>query len=245
MVGLDAKEPKIEPMRVVDVPKTVDEMLVANEGDPWARYKGGHPVDNVEKTIFPLQLKTTIYLRWLDGIRRREHWTINRGDSVLVYSAAENSLPRWKRTINQTIQTLINRFLGVFPYLSTPEQRKRGKEAGDKLRATIAQHIGDRAADLISLDNLVTAVRAQKRGYASALVTKLMDLADEQGRGVWLFTHERTVGFYAQFGFKRIAHFTVGDDNPTWTEKPVVMCMMLREPKTDSPQHVTEQKTDS
>lgn len=130
---------------------------------------------------------------------------------------------------------IIKRFLAVFTYFSTKEQQKRDKEAHEKEQATVAKHLGDRVSNLISLDNLATAVKAQRKGYASALVVHLTDLADKQGRGVWLFTHERTVSFYAQHGFERIGHFVVGDNNPTWTEKPVVMCMMLREPKTDPP----------
>lgn len=49
---------------------------------------------------------------------------------------------------------------------------------------------------------------------------------DRQGRGVWLFTHEDVVGFYAQFGFRKIGYLVVGEDNPAWTERPVVMCLV-------------------
>ncbi|KAH9937504.1 uncharacterized protein B0H18DRAFT_1113329 [Fomitopsis serialis] len=227
--------PKIEPMRVVDVPKAVEDAIVANEDDPWHRYKCGYPVDAGKRTVFPLQMRSAIYLGWLDAIRRREHWTINRGESILVYSAAENSLSPWQRAINNVAGAITKRLLAVFTYFKTKEQQKRDKEAHEKEQAVVAKHLGDRVANLISLDNLATAVKAQRKGYASALVRHLTDLADKQGRGVWLFTHESTVGFYARLGFERVSHFVVGDNNPTWTEKPVVMCMMLREPKTDSP----------
>lgn len=45
-----------------------------------------------------------------------------------------------------------------------------------KLEAAVIRCLGERLPDLISLDNLATARRAQQRGYASALVTHLTEL---------------------------------------------------------------------
>ena len=53
-----------------------------------------------------------------------------------------------------------------------------------------------------------------------------MPQGDRQGRGVWLLTNERVVIFYAQLGFRKIGDFAVGDGNPAWKEKPVVMCIV-------------------
>ncbi|KAI0728653.1 hypothetical protein C8Q72DRAFT_917492 [Fomitopsis betulina] len=215
-------------MRVVDVPKTTEDIFDANEADPWMRYKFAGTLPS-RWSVLSVSFRFTIWFNWLNAIRWHEHWTINRGDSILVYSAAENAVPPLQRAVNKFTKALIQRFLGLFVYFITDEQRKRRKETAEKVEAAIVEYLGERVRDLISLDNLATAKRAQRRGYASALVTHLTDLGDRQGRGVWLLTHEDVVGFYAQFGFKKIGHLTVGDDNPAWTEKPVVMCLLLRE----------------
>lgn len=64
---------------------------------------------------------------------------------------------------------------------------QRRKETAEKVEAAIVEYLGERVRDLISLDNLATAKRAQRRGYASALVTHLTDLVRTSGI-------ERTVG---------------------------------------------------
>lgn len=44
------------------------------------------------------------------------------------------------------------------------------------------------------------------------------------GRTTWLMSSNIEVpGFYESFGFRSVATITLGEDNPTWTEAPVVM----------------------
>ncbi|KAH9937503.1 uncharacterized protein B0H18DRAFT_1113328 [Fomitopsis serialis] len=225
-------KPKVELLRYADVPRTVERMMYARNESVLHHYVFDTPDADKNPTL-PYRDRIQIFLSWTDGVRRHELLTVNRGDSVLLYSPAPESVCKRRKAGNKVIRSLIQRMLSVFYLFYTKEQRKRTAELDEVSSAAITIALGDRLPELISLVNLVTAAEKQGLGYASSLVNFLLDLAAAQGRGVWLLTHDQTVGFYERFGFKKVGQFSVGEHNPTWTEDPITNCILLWEPDTD------------
>jgi len=226
-----------EPLTFGDLPHTVDATVRANWDDPLGKYADYTPDSRETPAQRASRLKISMYTMFIDDIRRHEVWTINHGDSILRFSPAPVTVPRGRKTLNGLINGFVRRFLNLFTLFRSKEQKKRRVEIHEKLTAAIASALGDRVAELISLDGLSTAPEKQGLGYASVLVDELVAMADAQSRGTWLTTTHQTQTFYAQFGFKTIATFSVGEANPTWREDPVIVCLMQREPETMSLLH--------
>ncbi|KAH9911675.1 uncharacterized protein BXZ73DRAFT_1473, partial [Epithele typhae] len=83
-----------------------------------------------------------------------------------------------------------------------------------------AEGVGDRKAEMFELIMLETTPEKQGRGYASALVKALNDLADAEERAVWVRTSDAS-GFYATLGYVTVAHGMIAEDNPEWDGPPV------------------------
>ncbi|KAH9835739.1 uncharacterized protein C8Q71DRAFT_858589 [Rhodofomes roseus] len=235
-----AVDPEVELLRYADVPRTVERMMYARNNSVLHHYIFGTPDAHKNPTL-PYRDRIQLFLSWADGVRRRELLTVNRGDSLLLYSPAPESVPRRRKTTNKMIHGLIRRILSVFDPFYTKEQRKRMKELRETSAAAIEATLGQRVSELISIDNLVTAFEKQGLGYASTLVNYILDLAVEQKRSVWLLTNEHTVGFYARFGFKEVERYSLGEHNPTWTEDPVISCILLWEPESRAFDSETEE----
>lgn len=225
-------KPKVELLRYADVPRTVERMMYARNESALHHYMFDTP-DADQNPTLPYRDRIQIFLRWTDGVRRHELLTINRGDSVLLYSPASESVCNWRKAINKVMRSLIHRLLSVFYLFYTREQRRRMAELDEVSSAAITTALGDRLPELISLDNLVTAAEKQGLGYATSLVNFVLDLAAAQSRGVWLLTDDHTVGFYERFGFTKVGQYSVGEHNPTWTEDPITSCILIWEPDTD------------
>ncbi|KAH9937501.1 uncharacterized protein B0H18DRAFT_199934 [Fomitopsis serialis] len=221
-----------EPLTFGDLPYTVDAAVRANWDDPLGNYADYTPDSRETPAQRASRLRISMYTMFIDDIRRHEIWTINHGDSILRFSPAPVTVPRGRKALNGLINSIVRRFLKLFTLYQSKEQKKRRTEVHEKLTAAIASALGDRAAELISLDGLCTAPEKQGLGYASVLLDELFTMADAQSRGTWLITTHRTQTFYERFGFKTIASFSVGETNPTWKGDPVIVCLMLREPET-------------
>ncbi|PSR74968.1 hypothetical protein PHLCEN_2v9382 [Hermanssonia centrifuga] len=75
---------------------------------------------------------------------------------------------------------------------------------------------------MFEIVHLVTISAKRGRGYASALVRMVTDMADQQGRATWLASSNVAVNtdFYNSLGFVTVKQFMLGDDNPMWKEAP-------------------------
>ncbi|KZT06783.1 uncharacterized protein LAESUDRAFT_137040 [Laetiporus sulphureus 93-53] len=224
--------PTCKPLKYKEVPRAVYVTLMANDNDPLKHYMDDTP-DSRRSNNRDLRTRTALYLMFTDAVRRHEAWAVDGGDSVIMYTSAPDLLPRFRRVMNSFVRKTIDHFLRLLrkPML-TRQQIMRRQKVDQKVTVATEEAIGSRAKELFYVSGLSTRPGKQRRGYASALVKLVTSLADEQCRGVWLYTNKRTTGFYAQFGFTTIKSFAVGEDDPTWTEVPVVMCIMLREPQT-------------
>ncbi|EPT04154.1 hypothetical protein FOMPIDRAFT_84736 [Fomitopsis schrenkii] len=232
----DGLMPEVELLRYGDVARTVARMLY------FVKNNAQHHYDAHKNPTMPYRDWLAILLRWMDGVRRHEILTINRGECVLLYSPAPETVTGWRASVNKVVGNAISRLMGVFRFFFTAEQRKRMKELAQNRRAAIAATFEKGTTrKLISIENLVTVTDKQGLGYASTLVNHVLHLAQSQKRGVWLSTNERNIGFYDRFGFKKVGQYSLGENDPIWAEGPVTQYILLREPaspQTEAPSPV-------
>ncbi|PCH33470.1 hypothetical protein WOLCODRAFT_160089 [Wolfiporia cocos MD-104 SS10] len=221
--------PECKDLQYSQIPHLVPGLVRANKDDPLKHYLTDTPDANQNPTS-ARQEKTALYLFALDSVRRHEGWTVGDGDALLVFSPASNTVPRRRKLVNQLFSSVIRSILQMYAMLNTKQQKKRSEEMSTKLQSAQKEALKGREGDLISLNLLATAPQKQGRGYASVLVDRLTAIADAQRRGIWLLTNLYTTGFYERFGFVTIKDIVLGDDDPTWTKAPVIVCIMLREP---------------
>ncbi|KAF5326697.1 hypothetical protein D9619_004499 [Psilocybe cf. subviscida] len=118
----------------------------------------------------------------------------------------------------------------------TPEQEQRSKERGIKHRAALAEAFpSDRRENMYYLQGLVTDPAQQGRGLGSAVLRAFTACADKSRRGCWLIsTNANNSGFYNSHGFKTAASYLLGDQNPNWKKKPVLVEIMIRQPEDET-----------
>ncbi|GLB42479.1 putative acetyltransferase (GNAT) domain containing protein [Lyophyllum shimeji] len=113
-----------------------------------------------------------------------------------------------------------------------PEAKKRQQEIVEKTRNALERALGDRIDKMWLVESLWTDPASQGRGYGGALLDSVTILADWAGQSTWLqSSNVANTAFYERHGFETLAIVLLGDENPTWHEKPVVMSIMVREPR--------------
>ncbi|PCH33449.1 hypothetical protein WOLCODRAFT_111854, partial [Wolfiporia cocos MD-104 SS10] len=120
--------------------------------------------------------------------------------------------------------------LGLFTRLISAEQRKRREEGNDKLEAFIKNKFGDKINEMLRLHLLATAPDKCGHGYAKKLVEVVTAQADNECRSTWLLSSNvANTKFYERFGFITVGEVSLGESNPTWTDAPIIMPVMVRE----------------
>ncbi|RPD62152.1 hypothetical protein L226DRAFT_535520 [Lentinus tigrinus ALCF2SS1-7] len=210
-------EIEVKPLRYSDIPRAVRCTYAATRVESVSRY-----FDDADRGPLKLPQMLFVTLSFVDNVRLGRAVTINHGDSVLSYrepgDARAGPLLSWVLK------------LPFFDRVKSSELRKREIEVGTKLRAMIKSALGDRVSEMMELSGLATAPAKQGRGYATALVKYLNDMADARGRAVWVFTDDAK-WFYEELGYVLVAEDWAGVDNPKWNGDPVPLRVMLREPK--------------
>ncbi|KAI0065974.1 hypothetical protein BV25DRAFT_1821701 [Artomyces pyxidatus] len=117
-------------------------------------------------------------------------------------------------------------------FFKTPQQCRRWNEFADKHKEAMDAVIGDQKDWYISIDELFTHPTYQGRGYASALVNTVVQMADDLHRPTWLIssTPENAV-FYHTFGFDTVLEIELGEGDPDWKSSPLVVPVMVRQRK--------------
>ncbi|EAU84636.1 hypothetical protein CC1G_00155 [Coprinopsis cinerea okayama7 len=166
----------------------------------------------------------------LGWIRRKIAITINGGASLVVATPAPSSTgPGGPK--DKFLDWLLNVTLKFSERISPRERRRRQREVRDKLRPIIDEKIAPRQNDMIHVTLVCTEPESQGRGYASALLDTITRLADILGVACWLESSNiANEPFYNSHGFKSVGNAVVGDQNPDWGEKPVIVQIMIREP---------------
>ncbi|TFY54738.1 hypothetical protein EVJ58_g8681 [Rhodofomes roseus] len=112
----------------------------------------------------------------------------------------------------------------------TAEQKKRIAEMMSKQDAAIKSALGDKIQGMFAVEGLATHPNKQGRGYGSALMAAANAKADALGVASWLSSSNiANTAFYESCGFAVVKEFAIGEDNPTWTEPPVIVRIMARE----------------
>ncbi|EKM52805.1 uncharacterized protein PHACADRAFT_186867 [Phanerochaete carnosa HHB-10118-sp] len=216
-------------MQYKDVPKAYEVLKKSTASDPSDRYMCNTP-DNHKKTkLWKAGRKAAIYLHFYKIVYDKTAWTINHGESLVNLGDPT----RKESPLDKLINFLFVRLTGGIRELTrSEEQRKRFNEFMSKASSTAKEVLGDKISQMIEVDSLATAPERQGRGYASTLVRLATDLGDARGVQSWLLSsNTANRGFFHELGFEIVATFYLGDDNPTWTEQPIPVDIMAREPK--------------
>lgn len=120
---------------------------------------------------------------------------------------------------------------------------QRGAEWGAKFKKTVEEVLGDRKESMWYLAEVATHPDHQGHGYGSALIRQFTEQvcvvksikklsvvlertfqADAHGCASWLMSSNvNNTGFYNSLGFVTEADILMGDDDPDWDTKPVVI----------------------
>ncbi|KAI0335568.1 hypothetical protein GY45DRAFT_811022 [Cubamyces sp. BRFM 1775] len=203
---------EVAPMKYAHVPRGADMLQRAFVNDPVMVYYGS--VDTAP--FFHTRWKIRHNLTLLDAVHQERVLTINGGESLLEYGAPGNNEP----------SRAYNFFFSLLEKFNTPELAKRKAEFRGKIKQMVQRAFGDKVDDMYDIQILGTAPEAQNRGYASALVNTLSEMADTAERDVWVVTAAH--GFYARLGFVTVAQDSMGGDNPNWDGKPIEVHVMCR-----------------
>ncbi|EMD40902.1 hypothetical protein CERSUDRAFT_80552 [Gelatoporia subvermispora B] len=218
-----------ERLRYSHLPKVTQTALDAVENDPLQRYMLDTP-DAHKARFLKLREKIGCYLNYSPYIHKKQAYTINGGDAMMLYDPAPNVTPKpspLDRLLSKILQGL-GRSLKVF---DAPEQRKRKAEFITKHGIVAKEAIGDAVKEMIVLEAIATAPSQQRQGYGTMLVHIVTAMADEQGRYTWVTSSNiANTGFYESFGFRTVAEIAMGAENPTWKDPPVIVRIMVRSP---------------
>ncbi|KAJ3576174.1 hypothetical protein NP233_g594 [Leucocoprinus birnbaumii] len=120
----------------------------------------------------------------------------------------------------------------IFLALTPKEERKRAAEVENRVGLAVNRSLGDRVNKMLYIDALATEPGSQGWGYGGALLDAVGALGDVTDQAIWLkSTNEKNTGFYLAHGYTVVAEATVGNDNPDWNGAPVIIKIMVREPR--------------
>ncbi|KAI0706865.1 hypothetical protein C8T65DRAFT_651150 [Cerioporus squamosus] len=161
-----------------------------------------------------------VVARFTDAVNRGKINTVDNGDSFLYYGVpGDNKMRAPFSWILSLVNALANR-----------EVRKRKNEYITKAKALIDTAIGEKASeDLFEVQGLGTVPEKQGRGYATALISVVHDMADAQGRATFVLTGDAWK-FYESVGYKLIGEDWFGNDNPKYHGSPGPIRLMMRMP---------------
>ncbi|KAI0687337.1 hypothetical protein C8Q76DRAFT_760739 [Earliella scabrosa] len=102
----------------------------------------------------------------------------------------------------------------------TAEFTKRAHEYVAKLKAILDSNFGETIDNMFEIQALATHPAKQGRGYGTALVKVVNDMADTQARATYVVTTD-AYRFYETVGYELVGEDWLGVDNPAWTGAPV------------------------
>ncbi|RDX44754.1 hypothetical protein OH76DRAFT_1408834 [Lentinus brumalis] len=207
---------EVKPLPYRNIPRAVDGDFKAFANNSMQRY-----LKDAENSRVHHVLKwIDSVVRFTDAVKRGKIITVDRGDAVLLYGVPGNN----------TEKPPFSWIVSLLGLLGSRELRKRRKEIIAKSHALLEAAIGERVDELFEVQRLATVPAKQGRGYATALISVVHDLADAQGRATYVFTGD-TWKFYESVGYKLVGEDWFGNDNPKYHGPPGPIRLMLREPQ--------------
>ncbi|KXN89609.1 2-amino-3-carboxymuconate-6-semialdehyde decarboxylase [Leucoagaricus sp. SymC.cos] len=166
--------------------------------------------------------------------RRKIALTVDAGASIIFCTA-----PGFQEGVLDCCIRWVAEIIGrIFTALSSGVEKKRSAEVEAKIRFAVYRSLGDRVGKMLYIDTLATEPASQGWGYGGALLDSIGALGDMTNQATWLkCTNEKNTGFYISHGYTVVDEAVVGDDNPDWHGAPVVIKIMVREPR---PQHTAQ-----
>ncbi|KAF9525049.1 hypothetical protein CPB83DRAFT_565978 [Crepidotus variabilis] len=112
------------------------------------------------------------------------------------------------------------------------ESRKRNEEAHKKVQSATKFVFGDRVKQMFYISIFAANMDTDIHNHAGALVDAVTGLADLVDQGIWVkSTSTAQTAFFRSHGFTTIAEVVLGDQNTKWHENPVIIDIMVREPR--------------
>ncbi|PPQ77410.1 hypothetical protein CVT25_010992 [Psilocybe cyanescens] len=170
-------------------------------------------------------ISASFLMMWL---RTKIVLTIDAGTAIIVATPSEAGPRTPVNVITELITTLLT---AAAKNIGVKEARKRNKEFARKSEVVISETLGDRIREMIYVNLLATDPQNQGQGYGGALLESITRTADISGQSIWLQSSNiNNTEFYMSHGFRTVAEVCLGDDNPNWYSKPVIVPIMVREP---------------
>ncbi|RDB26987.1 hypothetical protein Hypma_005108 [Hypsizygus marmoreus] len=167
-------------------------------------------------------------------IRTKIMLTVDKGIANVV-GAPPQEITRRRDVITKIVQWITQVLRCHRDLTIKPEERERRKELEDKMSEAVKRTFGDRVDTMWYVESLCTDPEHQGRGYGGALLDSVTTLADWASQTTWLQSSNiNNTAFYNMHGFVTVETVVLGDQNPTWNEAPVVVSIMVREPKSPS-----------
>ncbi|KAJ3536140.1 hypothetical protein NM688_g6877 [Phlebia brevispora] len=220
------KATKILAHVAAEISTAADNAVAAFNDNPLYRYVTDTP-DSHDTPLHRASHKAEYSALLTQLVHRGTAWTLGDGAAVVGYLPAKESEPDW--SFDKLVQWIIPYAFAYEKVLLSKEQNKRRKEVRDKWEKAVDEVLGARRDAMMSVYIAMTAPAKQGRGYGSMLVRVVSAKADEQKRSIWLISNGVNEVFYKSLGYKTRATVVVGDDNPTWTQSPVPLHVMVRE----------------
>ncbi|CAA7260022.1 unnamed protein product [Cyclocybe aegerita] len=207
----------VVPLRQAHVWKAAKTWTRAYENDPEMQYlRMSHKQSGLEKAMDRVVMAALMSLLR----KRRIALTVDDG-TAFVFAANWSPRPSGYRDHTNS------------DFHSAEENSVVGaaQELEDKTKKAIENSLGDRVKDMVTIMILATDPESRGRGYGGSLLDAVTCLADVMGQSSWLTSSNvANTEFYRIHGFKPVADVVLGDDNPKWHERPVVVKLMVRAP---------------
>ncbi|KAJ3545481.1 hypothetical protein NMY22_g2418 [Coprinellus aureogranulatus] len=219
--------PVIQPLKDGDVWKAARVWDLAFRDDPILNYIDAGVKETRMRNWW--RRITYTFALWV-WIRTMIVITIDGGASVV---AAKTPGPKNIRNrFLEWLATILLTKLGGMYSRGTKEQRKRANEYSEKVKAVVQAKLGDRIKLMMSVPLVMTAPDRQGRGYASALLREMTNLADTRQEAFALVSiNKANEGFYNFHGFQSVGEALLGEGNPAWGGPVLRVQIMLREPR--------------
>ncbi|KAJ3488792.1 hypothetical protein NLI96_g2578 [Meripilus lineatus] len=184
------------------------------------------PQDNTGSRLRKAAVRASTRLSWTIQVYQGRAWTIESGDAAVICVEPYKESQRPRK--DKALEAIVRRFMRIQVLFDTKEQQKRRKEIGTKMEQLAEATLGEMQKEMVNLASIMTKPEKQGRGYGTALGKIVTDIADAEARDSWLFSSnvEANTGFYNNLGYITVATFLLGDDNPTWRERPVTIALV-------------------